>query len=111
MKQPIGRLCIVTAAAHGVVGGGIHYPTLFPCLMNAFLAGDKKTASHRQKHILMLGGNIFSVSGMPCSNFATIKAGLASLRLCERPMPSRPENYSRGVREIIGSILNPPVAA
>ena len=100
------------AGAHGVVGGGGNlYPAIFRELMDAFLAGDMETASARQSQLNLLGERIFPLNGTPCSGFATIKAGLASLGLCEPFMAPPLQTCSQEVRAMIASALLPSVAA
>ncbi len=100
------------AGAHGVVGGGGNlYPALFRELMDAFLANNLDTATARQKQITQLGERIFGLSGNPCSGFATIKAGLAALGLCEPFMAPPLQTCTPEVRETVASILSPSAAA
>ncbi len=100
------------AGAHGVVGGGGNlYPVLFRELMDAFLAGDLAKAANRQNQINRLGEQLFNLNGNPCSGFATIKAGLASLGLCEPHMAPPIRSCTDEIREKISSILHPSVAA
>ena len=79
--------------------------------MDAFLAGDLETATARQNQITRLGEQIFGLNGNPCSVFATIKAGLSSLGLCEPLMASPLQTCPPEVRENVASILLPHVAA
>lgn len=100
------------AGAHGVVGGGGNlYPSLFRELMNAYLSGDMATAVERQAQITRLGELLFGLNGNPCSGFATIKAGLSAIGLCESYMAPPIQTCSPEVRDLIGSILRPSAAA
>lgn len=94
--------------AHGVVGGGGNlFPGLFRELMDAFLAGDLKTASERQVKITRLGESIFPLERCPTSVFVTIKAGLAILGLCEPHMAPPLQTRSQETAEKIAAILLP----
>jgi 4-hydroxy-tetrahydrodipicolinate synthase len=75
------------AGGHGAVAGGANlYPALFRELLDAFNRGDQQAAAAAQARISRLGKAIFSLTGQPASVFATIKAGLAALGLCEPAM-------------------------
>lgn len=100
------------AGAHGAVGGGSNlYPELFRELLDAFLAGDISRATDRQRQINQLGESLFNLNGNPCSVFSTIKAGMASLDLCEPEMAPPIRTCSPEIRQRIRAILRPSVAA
>lgn len=100
------------AGAHGVVGGGSNlYPELFRELLSAFQTGDIAKATDRQRQINQLGESLFNLNGNPCSVFSTIKAGLASLGLCEPDMAPPLRSCSPEIRQRIRSILRPSAAA
>lgn len=100
------------AGAHGVVGGGGNlYPSIFRELMDAYNSGDMETAAARQGQLDTLGKGIFSLNGNPGSVFATIKAGLATLGLCEHFMAPPIRECSPRVREKISSILLSSISA
>ncbi len=92
--------------AHGVVGGGANiYPSLFRKLQDAFLAGDTSSAAIYQDRISSLGNQIFGITGTPSSVFSAVKAGLATLGLCEHFMAPPLTSCSSDQLETIGRVL------
>lgn len=100
------------AGAHGVVGGGGNlYPKLFRELMDAWLSGEMEIAAACQERISKLGKQLFDLNGTPGSGFATIKAGLAALGLCEATMAPPLATCEPEVCDAIAAILRPSAAA
>lgn len=98
--------------AHGAVAGGSNlYPELFRALTDAFQEGDLPTAEGFQREITSLGQRIFNSTGNPSSVFASIKAGLSALGLCDPAMMPPIESCRAEVVARLASILSPAAAA
>jgi dihydrodipicolinate synthase/N-acetylneuraminate lyase len=104
-------LAALELGAHGAVGGGGNlFPALFRALREAFQQGDRETAEALQARINRLADLIYPLTGRPTSVFATIKAALSCLGLCEPFMAPPLTSCSPAEIETLRRVLSGPDA-
>ncbi len=99
--------------AHGVVGGGANFhPRLFCALAEAHAAGDAEAARGFQQEIDRVAGQLYQITGHPCSVFAAVKGALAAIGLCRSDMaPPLTACTPAQIDEIRGVVRDLEVAA